>query len=74
MKISLSSLIYPLQCLGETIPAFADFCSVTIKPERDTSYSIEILPLSPAVSPELITNEFLNYLLAASIKHHLLDR
>lgn len=74
MKISLSSLIYPRQCLDETVPAFADFCVVTIGPERDKSYSIEIHPLSPASDNELVANEFLNYLLSVSIKHHLLDR
>jgi len=74
MKIPLSSMIYPLRCLDETVPAFGDFCSVTIGPELNKSYSIEILPLSPASNDELVANEFLNYLLSVSIRNHLLDR
>jgi hypothetical protein len=74
MKISLSSMIYPVRCVDETVPAFADFCSVIIGPEQNQSYSIEILPLSPASDDELVANEFLNYLLSVSISNHLLDR
>lgn len=73
MKISLSSIFYPRQCLDETVPAFADFCSVAIGPEQNRSYSIEILPISPASDDELVANEFLNYLLSVSITNHLLD-
>jgi len=71
MRVTLSSTIYSLQGLCEAVPAFADFCSVNIGPEQDNCYSIEILPLSPAADAELLTNEFLNYLLAVSIKNHL---
>jgi hypothetical protein len=71
MKLSLSSTIYPQQCLVETIAAFADFCSVSIAHEPSKSYSIEILPISPASNEEVLTNEFLNYLLAVSIENHL---
>lgn len=74
MKISLSSTIYPPQCLAETVPAFADFCSVNIGPDRDECYAIEILPVSTTADAELVTNEFLNYLLAVSIKNYLIDR
>jgi hypothetical protein len=73
MRVRLSSTIYSLEGLGETVPAFADFCSVNIGPEKDNYYSIEILPLSPAVDDELLTSEFLNYLLAVSIQNHLND-
>jgi len=73
MKISLSSMIYPLRCLDETVTAFADFCSVAIGPVQNKSYSIEILPLSPAANDELVANEFLNYLLSVSIRDLLLD-
>jgi hypothetical protein len=71
MKLSLSSTIYPGQCLGETIAAFADFCSVNIVHEQNKSYAIEILPISPVSNEEVLTNEFLNYLLAVSIENHL---
>ena len=74
MKISLSSMIYPVRCLEETVPAFLDFCSVAIGPEQNKNYSIEILPFAPAANDELVTNEFLNYLLSVSIRNHLLDR
>ena len=74
MKISLSSMIYPLRCLDETAPVFADFCSVTIGSEQNKGYSIEILPLSPAANDELVANEFLNYLLSVSITDYLIDR
>ena len=73
MKLSLSSTIYPQQCLGETIAAFADFCSVNIGHEQNKSYSIEILPISPVSNEEVLTNEFLNYLLAVSIENHLIN-
>lgn len=71
MKLSLSSTIYPRQCLRETIAAFADYCSVNIVHEQDKSYAIEILPISPVSHEEVLTNEFLNYLLAVSIENHL---
>lgn len=73
MKLSLSSTIYPLQYLGETIAAFADFCSVNIVHEQNKSYAIEILPISPVSNEEVLTNEFLNYLLAVSIENHLIN-
>ena len=73
MTISLSSVIYPPQCLGETIAAFADFCSVHIGHQQNKNYSIEIIPLSPASNNELLTHEFLNYLLALSIENHLIN-
>ena len=72
MKIRISSTIYPLHCLAETVRAFADFCSVNIGPERDKNYSIDILPLSIAFNDQMLTNEFLNYLLAISIRSYLL--
>lgn len=71
MTISLSSNIYPRQCVGEIIATFADFCSVSIGHEQNKSYSIEIIPTSLTFNDEVLTNEFLNYLLAVSIKHHL---
>jgi len=71
MKLSLSSTIYPQQCLAEPIAAFADFCSVNIGSEQKKSYAIEILPTSPVLNEEVLTNEFLNYLLAVSIENHL---
>lgn len=73
MTISLSSVIYPPQCLGATITAFADFCSVRIVREQHQSYSIEISPVSPVSNDELLTHEFLNYLLALSIENHLIN-
>ena len=74
MKTSLSSAIYPLRCVGETARAFADFCSVRIGPDLNGSYSLEIFPIQPTANEELLTNEFLNYLLAVSINNHLIDR
>ena len=71
MKLSLSSTIYPRQCLAEPIAAFADFCSVNIGSEQKEGYAIEILPTSPVLNEEVLTNEFLNYLLAVSIENHL---
>ena len=71
MKLSLSSTIYPRQCLAEPIAVFADFCSVDIGSEQKKSYAIEILPTSPVLNEEVLTNEFLNYLLAVSIENHL---
>lgn len=73
MKLRLSPTIYPRQCLGETIAAFSDFCSVSIAHEQNKSYAIEILPISPVFNEEEITNEFLNYLLAVSIENHLIN-
>ena len=73
MTISLSSTIYPRQCLGETIAAFADFCSVSIVHQQNKSYSIEIIPISQVSNEEVLTNEFLNYLLAVSIEDHLIN-
>ena len=73
MTISLSSTIYPRQCLGETIAAFADFCSVNIVHEQRKSYAIEILPTSTVSNEEVFTSEFLNYLLAVSIEDHLIN-
>lgn len=72
MTISLNSAIYPPQSLGETIAAFADFCSVRIVHEQHQSYSIEIIPVSPVSNDEFLTHEFLNYLLALSIENHLI--
>jgi hypothetical protein len=71
MKIWLSSTIYPRHCLAETVPAFANYCSVNIGPQQDNTYSIELLPFSLAANDENLTNEFLNYLLAVSIKDYL---
>jgi len=71
MKLSLSSSIYPRRCLGATIAAFADFCSVNIVHEHKESYAIEVLPTSPVSNEEVLTNEFLNYLLAVSIENRL---
>lgn len=73
MTILLSSVIYPPQCLGETIAAFADFCSVSIVQEENKSYSIQIIPVSTVTNNELLTHEFLNYLLALSIENHLVS-
>jgi len=73
MTISLSSTLYPRHCLGETIAAFADFCSVNIVHERSQSYSIDITPISQGSNDEVLTNEFLNYLLAVSIEDHLIN-
>jgi hypothetical protein len=73
MKLWLSPTIYPRQCLGETIAAFSDLCSVSIVHEQNKSYAIEILPISPVSNEEVLTNEFLNYLLSLSIENHLIN-
>ena len=73
MTISLSSTLYPRQSLGKTIAAFADFCSVSIVHELSQSYSIDITPISQSSNEEVLTNEFLNNLLAVSIEDHLIN-
>ena len=66
-------MLYPRECLGKTIAAFADFCSVDIGRGQNKSYSIEIIPGPIASNEEVLTNEFLNYLLAVSIEDHFIN-
>jgi hypothetical protein len=73
MTILLSSMIYPRECLGETIAAFTDLCSVNIGREQNKNYSIEIIPDPTVSNEEVLTNEFLNYLLGVSIKDHFIN-
>lgn len=73
MRISLSTTIYPIKCLERSAAAFADFCSVSVAHEQKRRYSIEILPHSSTADVELLSNEFLNYLLAVSIENHLIN-
>jgi hypothetical protein len=60
MTISLSSTIYPRQCLS-------------IAHQENKSYSIEIIAISQVSNEEVLNNEFLNYLLAVSIENHLIN-
>jgi hypothetical protein len=66
-------MIYPRECLGKSIAAFADFCSVNIGREQNKSYSIEIIPGPTISNEEVLTNEFLNYLLGVSIEDHFIN-
>ncbi len=71
MSLTLSSFIYPAECLGETVTAYAGVCSVCVSHESSEGYSIEILPASPEIDQGQLTNEFMNYLLNVSIERYL---
>jgi hypothetical protein len=71
MSLTLSSVIYPAECLEETVTAYAGVCSVCVFLETDKGYSIEILPAAKEIDQEQLTNEFMNYLLNVSIERFL---
>lgn len=71
--LTLSSSIYPLECLHDAITGFQGLCSVTVISATATEYSIEIRPSSNAPDRKQLINEFLNYLLDLSLEKHLTE-
>jgi hypothetical protein len=72
MMMTLSSKVYPVECIRETAEAYAGLCSVNLAASGEGGdYSVEITPLSELVDEEHLTNEFLNYLLDLSVERYL---
>lgn len=69
--VTLSSSIYPPECLHVAIAAYQEFCSVKVVSETPTGYSIEISQLVNATDGKHLADEFLNYLLDLSLEKHL---
>ncbi len=74
VRIPISSLIYPRECLHKTISAYAGLCHVTIREEnsaeRECGIEIEVLERTDHDNSRVV-HEFLNYLLDMSMEHHL---
>lgn len=69
--VTLSSSIYPSECLHAAIAAYQEFCSVKVVSETPTGYSIEINQLVTTTDEKYLADEFLNYLLDLSLEKHL---
>jgi len=70
-RLTLSSAIYPVECLREAAVAYQGLCSVEIIGESSTGYSIEIRRAVNIADGTQLVNEFLNYLLDLSLEKHL---
>lgn len=65
---TLSSHIYPQACIHHAIEEFRSLCSVQFREEgQQVRITITALP----GAPEAIADEFLNFLLSASLEAHL---
>jgi hypothetical protein len=74
VRVSLSTVIYPKECLEQAISAYSGFCSVKICMEHLGKQDIEISIKEERAEPlgeHRVTNEFLNYLLDLSLELHL---
>jgi hypothetical protein len=70
-KVSLSSLIYPSECIEESISAYRGYCEINVLSQHPTGRLIEIIPSPEIEDSGQLTNEFLNYLLDLSVEKHL---
>jgi hypothetical protein len=70
-NVSLSSLIYPLECVEESILAYRDYCQINVLSKHPTECLIEIIPSPEIEDSGQLTNEFLNYLLDLSVEKYL---
>lgn len=70
-QATLSTMIYPQECLEKTIVAYSSLCAVKISNTSSEECSIEITSLSTDGNEDQITREFLNYLLDLSLERHL---
>ena len=65
MRVVLAPRLYPGECVSAGALAYAEDCTIT--PNADGT--VTIAPRGDA--DELITREFLNYVLHLAIAHHL---
>jgi hypothetical protein len=71
-KVSLSSLIYPSECIEESISAYRGYCEIIVlSQQHPTERLIEIIPSAEIEDSGQLTNEFLNYLLDLSVEKYL---
>ena len=61
--------IYPDECLEAASEAFRGFCSVRVVGGDDRSLAIIVHPQHREMSARVV-GEFLNHLLALSLRHH----
>ena len=73
-RVPLSKTIYPRQCLEDAVVAYSAICSVKLTRETSGAREIEITPIpgqDERPDESRAVHEFLNYLLDASLEHHL---
>lgn len=72
IRLPLSALIYPRECVEQTISAYAQLCLVDVGEVTPTGCCIDIRP-HPGIewSEDRLACEFLNYLLDVSVEKHL---
>jgi hypothetical protein len=72
VRLPLSGLIYPRECVDQAVLAYAHLCSIEVSEMAPGECVIEVRPrTSNALSEDRLAHEFLNYLLDLSVESQL---
>lgn len=71
IRLPLSALLYPPECVQRSIAAYEHLCSIEITDARSTGCAIEVRTAQDVPSEDRLVHEFLNYLLDLSLEHYL---
>jgi hypothetical protein len=70
-RVTLSSLVYPRECVEEAVSAYSAICSVDVYRETQEGLDVDITAREDTKDEGRAVNEFLNYLLDLSLEKHL---
>jgi len=73
-RIELSTTVYPRECLRQAISAYSTVCRIEVINESSRECVIEINPTPDNRDRELLSHEFLNYLLDLTVEHYLKNK
>lgn len=72
VRLPLSAVIYPPECVEQAIVAYGDLCGIEVSEVTTEGCFIDVrMRSNDGLSEDLLVREFLNYLLDLSVENHL---